>query len=1052
MATWTEKSTENISLIFLRLLVQEMFVLRTPYPLLRVGQWVSRKDRPLPVDFLSDEQAQGYAQFRDDLTATELAQFFYLDASDQVVLTGRRGAHNRLGIALQTCSARYLGTFLPDLRVVPLRVVQFVARQLDIADPLPLLDQYQASQMRFDHMEYLKDTLHYEDFTEPGATFGLVRHLYVRTWTSNERPSVLFEDAVTWLRDHRILLPGITTLTRFIARFRDRVAQRLWQALCDGLTPEQRTRLEAVLTTPPEDKGPRLDTLRRGETRVSSPGLLRALARLESARSVGVAEVDLAQIPVQRLKALAAYAITSKADSIADLTEERRLATLLAFVQSTMKTACDDALDILDGLIETVLRNAIKSRRKERLRTLRDLDAAALTLADSDAEWLAHPTWTAEEIKTYFEAQRAIRAPAVQRVHDLARPEEEVPFQELRGRYETVRRFLPKLLKTIDFEATAAAAPLAHAHGFLKSLIGQKQPSMEAAPLEFVPVSWKKHVQPQGQAIDREMYTLCFMLQLQEAMHTRDMFVPAAERWSDPRVKLLQGDAWTQSRAMVGELLHRSLDAQEELTQWEGELDALYRQLGANVPKGVTITSVSDKETGKMQDHLSLEALEAQEDPPSLRHLRTVIERRMPMTDLSALTREIEARTQLASAFTHIGGSESRLPDFSMSLCAVLLAQACNLPVAAVAEESIPALTTDRLVHIQTNYLRPETITLANARLVEFHQQIPLATMWGGGEVASADGLRFVVPVRTVNAGPNSKYFGTGKGVTLLNYTMNHFFGFNGAVVTGTLRDSLFVLDGLLEQTSSLLQPQEIMTDTASYSDVVFGLFSLLGYRFSPRLADLPDKRLWRFDMAADYGALGNLSKHRLDKRLIFENWEDILRIVGSLRLGRLRASEALRMLKHDNRPTTLGRALAEVGRIGKTAYLLNFIADETYRRRIEIQLNRGESRHALARAIFYGQRGELRQAYREGQEEQLGVLGLMVNMVVIWNTLYQDRILMDVRNRGVDVRREDIERLSPLGRDHIKIQGHYPFTLADEVQRGGFLPLRDWQEDLLQQ
>jgi TnpA family transposase len=150
--------------------------------------------------------------------------------------------------------------------------------------------------------------------------------------------------------------------------------------------------------------------------------------------------------------------------------------------------------------------------------------------------------------------------------------------------------------------------------------------------------------------------------------------------------------------------------------------------------------------------------------------------------------------------------------------------------------------------------------------------------------------------------------------------------------VAGTLRDSFHVLDGLLEQDSSRLQPKEIMTDSASYSDVVFGLFSLLGYRFSPRLADLPDKRFWRFDMSADYGAFGNLSRHRLDHRLILTNWEDILRVVGSLKLGRLRASEVLRMLKSENRPITLGRAMAEVGRIAKTVYLLDYVSDESYR------------------------------------------------------------------------------------------------------------------------
>jgi TnpA family transposase len=189
------------------------------------------------------------------------------------------------------------------------------------------------------------------------------------------------------------------------------------------------------------------------------------------------------------------------------------------------------------------------------------------------------------------------------------------------------------------------------------------------------------------------------------------------------------------------------------------------------------------------------------------------------------------------------------------------------------------------------------------------------------------------------------------------------------------------------------------------------------------------------------------VARHRLDRSLIEDHWDDLLRVAGSLKLGRLRASEVIRMLQGESRPTTLGRALGEVGRIAKSFYLLDYLADETYRRRIQIQLNRGESRHSLARAIFHGRRGELRQPYREGQEEQLGALGLVVNLVVVWNTLYQDRILADLRARGVEWRREDVERLSPLGYDHIKLHGHYPFLLPEAVQQGGYLPLRDWED-----
>jgi Tn3 transposase DDE domain len=89
-----------------------------------------------------------------------------------------------------------------------------------------------------------------------------------------------------------------------------------------------------------------------------------------------------------------------------------------------------------------------------------------------------------------------------------------------------------------------------------------------------------------------------------------------------------------------------------------------------------------------------------------------------------------------------------------------------------------------------------------------------------------------------------------------------------------------------------------VMADTASYSDWVFGLFFLLGYQFSPRLADLGEARFWRIDPRADYGPLSALARHRLDTEVIAANWEDLLRVAGSLATGKVKPSEFLRTLR----------------------------------------------------------------------------------------------------------------------------------------------------------
>lgn len=174
------------------------------------------------------------------------------------------------------------------------------------------------------------------------------------------------------------------------------------------------------------------------------------------------------------------------------------------------------------------------------------------------------------------------------------------------------------------------------------------------------------------------------------------------------------------------------------------------------------------------------------------------------------------------------------------------------------------------------------------------------------------------------------------------------------------------------------------MTDTGAYTDVIFGLFWLLGYRFSPRIADIGGARYWPVDTTADYGCLNGVARHRVNKNLVKENWDDMLRLAGSLKLGVVQVTSIMRTLRVDDRPTKLAQAVAELGRIEKTIHSLTYIDDESKRRRTLTQLNRGEDRRKLARAVFHGKRGELRQRYREGQDDQLGALGLALNIMVL--------------------------------------------------------------------
>lgn len=465
--------------------------------------------------------------------------------------------------------------------------------------------------------------------------------------------------------------------------------------------------------------------------------------------------------------------------------------------------------------------------------------------------------------------------------------------------------------------------------------------------------------------------------QVQAALQRHDLFFTPGERWADPRAQLLQGAAWEAARPQICRALNQALDPRVELAALAHQLDQAYRRTAANLPTNPALRV--ERRDGR--DHLVLTQPDRLEEPANLLRLRRTVNSSMPQVDLPALLLEIQGATRFAEAFTHISEANARVEDLPTSLCAVLLAEACNVGLTAVAHPDVPALLLDRLSWVKHNYLREETLAQANARLVDYHQTLPPAQIWGGGEIASVDGLRFTVPVQTLNAGLNPRYFGVERGATWFNVASSTHLGLHGVVVAGTLRDSGRILD--------------------------------------------------------------RIARNHIKAERIAQHWDDLLRLAGSLAAGKVSGSEVLRLVQSGGRYSTLARAVADYGRIAKSLFILPYLDDEGARRRVLQQLNRQEGRHRLARSLFYGQKGELRQHYKEGHEDQLSALGLVLNMVVLWNTRYTQRVLDQLRAEGYELRLEDVRRLSPLGFDHISILGHYQFLVAESVRRGDFRPLR---------
>lgn len=626
----------------------------------------------------------------------------------------------------------------------------------------------------------------------------------------------------------------------------------------------------------------------------------------------------------------------------------------------------------------------------------------------------------------------------------------------LAARYTTVKPFLALLGESKALSAaTGGARVLAGVRG-LPALARRKVGVKPLLPREvddkLVPLAWRKAVYanpdlPQG-AVDRDAYVVCVLEQLHRALMRRDVFASPSHRWSDPRARLLDGSEWEAVREDVLAGLSLDMPVEEHLAELVRGLDAGWKLLAERLAEAGPAAKVSIETTDGGLVKLNVAGLGALGEPKSLAWLRGRVEKMLPKIDLPDLLFEVHAWTGFLDAFVHLGDGTTRMKDLTTSVVALLVSEACNIGLTPVVNPNHEALTRSRLVHVDQYYLRADTIAAANAKLIAAQAEVPIVRFWGEGLLASVDGLRFVVPVRTISSAPSPRYFGFKRGITWLNAVNDQVAGIGQMVVPGTPRDSLHILDALLNLDGGV-RPEMVATDNASYSDMVFGLFKILGYNFSPRFRDLDDQRFWRASMpgveTGTYGVLEDLARNHVNLNKAITHWPDMLRVAGSLVTNQVRAYDLLRMFGREGRPTPVGQAFAEYGRIAKTEHLLRVVdpVDDTYRRQMNRQLTVQESRHKLARDVCHGKRGTIHQAYRDGMEDQIGALGLVLNAVVLWTTRYIDAAVAQLRAVGHEIRAEDVARLSPLKHRNLNVLGRYSFT-ASNPTGGGLRPLRD--------
>ena len=986
------------------------------------------------------QQREIFGKYIGSPSNDQLSLYFHLNDDDKSLIETMRRPSTKLGFAVQLGTVRFLGVFPKDFMEIPLEIFQYLAAQLSI-DPNEIYS-YTRQATQFQHTKIIREQYGYRGFADPDVEIYLSKWLSNRSIYTTETNKMLFDMLLKKCLDEKILLPGISTFERFIARIVEASEKELYKQLAGILTNAEKKRLLDLLELvcePVQGATIKMDILRSPLIDESQKEITRGFNRLLEFQSFHTEAWNLSSIPEGKIKDLAAYTFKAKAQTIQRMSTFKKLAHLIAFIYEYQKKAMDEQLLALSKYFDSIFRRAKNKEMKERMRSLKDLDRSAFMLSQI-VELIFNESIDNNKIRnvileTY--PQSEVNS-AVSQVKNLVRNEQEpIAISELQNSYRKFRKFIPNILATLEFEGNNYGVDILTVWELIRKKFPKPITLKNFYNIEkCFPKKWQYYIKKNPSSVNQCVLIAGIELLIQ-GLKRHDIFVEKSKKYVDPMKYLLDKSTWEQQRNILIDQLklpNTGYSAVKKLTE---DLSLSFEEAGINWD--TSSMARIEEHDGKMK--IIVSKLRKTYEHQDEKAFKIRVRQLMPTVDLPDLLLEVNQRLKLTQSFNHISENESRMKNLDISILAVLLAEACNIGFSPVSKNNVESLKYARLVYVDHQYLRIDTLTAANRKIIQAHKKLKLSHIWGNGEMASADGIRYVTPQKSLYSAANPKYFGKGRGITFYNFVSDHYIGFHGMVVSGTLRDSLYLLEGLLNQTSGL-QPNQIMTDTAGYSDLIFGLFGLLNFQFSPRIANNHGTKLWRIEKEADYGILNDVSKNRINKNLIQEHWEDILRVAGSLKSGKVNATELTRALQRDGQPTSLGKAITEYGKVYKTKHQLRYLSDEIYARQILEQLNKGEARHSLCRNIFYGKNGRLYQTYFDGMEEQLNSLSLVTNAIIYWNTLYLEKVLEQMKKEGYDYSKELISKLSPLLFEHINFVGKYTFQYNQGLEDGTLRPL----------
>ena len=332
-----------------------------------------------------------------------------------------------------------------------------------------------------------------------------------------------------------------------------------------------------------------------------------------------------------------------------------------------------------------------------------------------------------------------------------------------------------------------------------------------------------------------------------------------------------------------------------------------------------------------------------------------------------------------------------------------------------------------QLSWVHWRHITEEGLDKAIREVINAYRRFTLPRRWGTGKSASADGTKWDLYEQNLLAEYHIRYGGYG-GIGYYHVSDTYIALFSHFIPCGVW-EAVYLLDGLLKNLSDI-QPDTIHGDTQAQSTPVFGLAALLGITLMPRIRHWKDLTMYRPDKQTSFTHIDPLFSDTIDWHLIQTHLPDMLRVVLSIKAGRVTASTLLRKLGTYSKKNRLYQAFRELGRAIRTEFLLKYLGSAELRALIQAATNKSEAFNGFAQWVAFGGDGTISTNDRDEQRKVIKYNHLVANCVIFHNVFSLSRVLHDLQREGYPLQAREVAALSPYVTQHLNRFGRYDLDM----------------------